>query len=108
MRQAAEKAWLTVVEATDLFLAAKHNVRVHADERAHAERRRYLRDLNHGDLERAYSYLSQTLHGDIFYFGEPIKPATLRGFFEEAADFVEKTTGEAGLVQAVWTRLPAV
>ena len=108
VRQAAEKAWLAVVEATDWFLADGHNIRVDADERAHLQRRKYLLSLDRGDLERTYSHLAQTLHGDVFYFAEPFDPATLRRFFEEAAGFVEETTGEAGLVQAVWERLSRV
>lgn len=106
IRQAAEKAWLAVVEATDWYLVSRHNIRVNPDERAHVERRRAFHNLDRGDWERTYGYLSQSLHGDIFYLGEPVSPSTIRGYFEEAAKFIEETTGEAGLVQAVWERLP--
>jgi hypothetical protein len=107
VRQAAEKAWLAVVEATDQYLLRNHNIRVSPDERAHSERRRYLHMLGKGDLERNYGYLSQTLHGDIFYLGEPVSPGRMRGFLEEAATFVEETTGTTGLVQLVRERVPA-
>lgn len=101
VRQSAEKAWLAVVEATDYLLGSKHNIRVHADERAHAERRRSLRDLQYGDLERNYGHLSQTLHGDIFYLGEEVSREQMQSFFEEAAEYVERTTGTSDLIRAV-------
>jgi hypothetical protein len=72
IRQAAEKAWLAVVGSTDLFLLREHNLRVSGDDRSRAERRRFLQDVNQGDLARTYRYLAQTLHGDIFYLGEPV------------------------------------
>jgi hypothetical protein len=106
VRQAAEKAWLAVVEATDFYLLKDHGVQVEGDERAHAQRRRYLRQLDRGDLENSYVLLSQNLHGDIFYLGEPVSPADLRRFFLEAAEFVEKATGEGGLVDTVLRRVP--
>jgi len=107
IRQSAEKAWLAVVEATDLYLLKNHGIRVDGDERAHQQRRRYLRQLDRGDLESAYVLLSQKLHGDIFYLGEPLSPAELRRFFLEAAEFVERATGEGGLADAVLRRVPS-
>ena len=105
VRQASEKAWLAVVQATDRFLQHEHGLYVTADERAHRERRGYLRTLNRGDLESTYVLLSQRLHGDIFYLGEPVTSADLREFFQDAADFEEMTTGEGGLVDAVLSSL---
>ncbi len=101
VRQAAEKAWLSVVRATDLYLRHKHHLRI-TSERPHAERRSNLRQVGREDLARVYSDLSQTLHGDIFYMGEDVSGALLRGFFLDAADYVEQTTGLEG--QGLWSR----
>ena len=97
VRQASEKAWLAVVEATDSYLLAKHNISVPLDRTAHMERRKYLRATDRGDLEVTYGHLADTLHGDVFYFGESVGKNTMRTFLEEAADFIEQTTGVGGL-----------
>jgi len=107
VRQAAEKAWLSVVEATDAYLL-KHNIRVNAAENPHMERRRHLRQLNRDEWARTYSDLSQTLHGELFYFGEDITPDLLRRYFLEAAQFVDNARGGGGELydethQALWS-----
>lgn len=98
IRQAGEKAWLAVVEATDRFLG-KHGVRVPNDETAHAERRKGLRTLNRYDLVKSYNDLSNSLHGDLFYFGEEYSAAEIDIYFREAAEYVEETTGTTGIVK---------
>jgi hypothetical protein len=65
------------------------------------ERRKYLRATDRGDLEVKYGHLADTLHGDVFYFGESVGKNTMRTFLEEAADFIEQTTGVGGLQDAV-------
>lgn len=105
VRQAAEKTWLAVVEATDLYLARMHNIVVPMDRTAHVERRRFLRDTGRGDLAIRYGHFSETLHGEIFYFGELVSSATLRTLLEDAADYVEQTTSAGGLVDAVLRKL---
>ncbi len=52
-----------------------------------------------------YVLLSNRLHGDIFYLGEQTSHQDLRRFFQDAADYIEKATGEGGLVMEVLTRL---
>lgn len=97
-RQAAEKAWLAVVEATDRFLGSK-GIRVPPDSTAHVERRRGLRALGRHDLAKTYNDLSNSLHGDVFYFGEDYTSQDLDLLFREAAEYVEETTGVSGIVK---------
>src|SRR5271157_5548401 len=85
-REAAEKAWLAVVEATDRLLRAK-GVPIPPGPRAHVERRAGLTALNLEELRRTYSDLAESLHGEIFYFDEGEDSRTLDRLFEEAARY---------------------
>jgi hypothetical protein len=106
VRQAAEKAWLSVVRATDSWLLRRHHLRIDPDDRPHAKRRNFLRDYGKDEWSRTYSDLSQTLHGDIFYMGDSVTGARLRKYFIDAATFVEDATGADGLVDETYKRLP--
>ncbi|HEV2519348.1 MAG TPA: hypothetical protein VGX00_01835 [Thermoplasmata archaeon] len=99
-REAGEKAWLAVVEATDRLLRSK-GVRIGPGPRAHVERRMALTTLGLDDLRRTYSDLAESLHGEFFYFDEGDSGVPLDALFEEAARFVEETTGEHGLRKEV-------
>jgi hypothetical protein len=101
IRQAAEKAWLAVVQATDSFLS-RHGVRVDPTVRAHVERRRHLRSLGKDDWLRTYSSLADTLHGEIFYMGEEVTPDLLRRYFVDAANLIEECTGATRLVSTTY------
>ena len=101
VRQAAEKAWLAVVEATDWYLENEHGIKVVQDDQAHRVRREYLRMYDRSDLEETYIVLSQRLHGDIFYMGAEVRSADVRRYFQTVAGYVEETTGYGGLVDAV-------
>lgn len=98
IRQAAEKAWLAVVESTDRFIG-KHGFRIPADSTAHSERRRALSKLGRDDLRAKYNDLSATLHGDVFYFADQVPTNELDSLFREAAEYVEETTGVSGIVK---------
>ena len=100
-REAAEKVWLAVVEATDHYLALK-GVVIASGPRAHMQRRRAFATLDRDDLRRTYSDLASTLHGDIFYFDDLSEGGReLDSLYEEAARYVEETTGEHGLLSEV-------
>lgn len=95
-REAGEKAWLAVVEATARFLA-EHNIIVEQGPRAHVGRRTGLTNLGREDLRRTYSDLAESLHGEYFYADEGDTGANLDALFAEAAQYVENVTGEKGL-----------
>ena len=99
-REAAETAWLAVVEATDRLLGTK-GIQIAAGPRAHVERRAGLTTLHLDELRRTYSDLAESLHGEFFYFGEGDAGRSLDRLFEEAARYVEDVTGEHGLRKEV-------
>jgi hypothetical protein len=100
-REAAEKAWLAVVEATDRYLARKGIV-IPEDRTAHSQRRRALYTLGRDGLRRTYSDLAISLHGDVFYFDDPgVSPKELDALFADAARYVEEMTGKHGLLKEV-------
>ena len=99
-REAGEKAWLAVVEATDRLLRSK-GIRIGPGPRAHVERRAALTTLGLDDLRRTYSDLAESLHGEFFYFDEGDSGRALDALFEEAARYVEEATGEHGLRKRV-------
>ncbi|HTT45719.1 MAG TPA: hypothetical protein VMH38_06875 [Thermoplasmata archaeon] len=99
-REAGEKAWLAVVEATDRLLRSK-GVRIGPGPRAYVERRAALTTLGLDDLRRTYSDLAESLHGEFFYFDEGDHGRALDALFEEAARYVEEATGEHGLRKRV-------
>ncbi|MDE1819556.1 MAG: hypothetical protein KGI98_01740 [Euryarchaeota archaeon] len=90
VREAAEKAWLAVVQATDQYLLGRHGVRAPQDETAHLFRKRTLRDQGEEELKEEYNALEGLLHGDAFYFGDVGEVPSLMG---RARRYVERTTG---------------
>ena len=93
VREAAEKAWLAVTEATDYFLL-RRGVRIAPGPRAHVDRRQALTTLGRDDLRKTYSDLAESLHGEFFYFDEGDPGRGLDALFEEAAGYVEDATGK--------------
>ena len=104
IREAGEKAWLAVVEATDRFLA-RHGVHVELGPRAHFRRRSALPMLGRDVLRREYYVLSESLHGDLIYADESMPASDLDALFEEAARYLESTSGRSGLVRSTRERL---
>lgn len=87
-REAAEKAWLAVVEATDAFLAKKKVYIIKGPE-AHKDRRDKLKMLGYRDLAGQYSIFETDLHGDCFY--SICDPQELAIQLEKVQRFVRKT-----------------
>ena len=89
VRDAAEKAWNAVAQATD------HAVQIHGSvplpgRDAHVARRNFLEHIGRRDLSREYTYFVQRLRGDLFYTGTPLPAATARQFLDEVQEFIDK------------------
>lgn len=94
LRQAAEKGWLAVVQATDDRLA-RHGVHVPSNEEQHVRRKEILEGLGpEGErLSEEYTSLEQGLHGDFFYGSAASNPVRLGRWLERARRYVESATG---------------
>lgn len=90
LRQAGEKAWLAVVEATDNYLLRHHGIRIAIDSSPHQARKRALRAVGADAMVEEYNALSGFLHGDVFYFGELTE---LPRLMVRARRYIEKATG---------------
>jgi len=87
VRQAAEKAWNAVVQATDSAMAAHGRTPLPGRD-AHRDRREFLESIGRADLAREYAYFSERLHGDIYYGGERVAPEAMRRYLDEVEAFV--------------------
>jgi len=92
VRDAAEKAWNAVVQATDHAMGAHGRVPLPGRE-AHESRRSFLEQVGRRDPARDYAYLAERLHGDAFYAGASLPPGDLRRLIDEARDTVDKVAG---------------
>lgn len=89
IRDGAEKAWNSVLQATDH--AMERHARTPLPGRlAHADRREFLEAIGRVDLAQRYSYFADRLHGDIFYDGRTAPPTTLRRLLDEVADYIDQ------------------
>lgn len=88
-RQAAEKAWLAVVQATDEYLLRHHGIAVTQDAYAHLTRKRSLRSAGAEALAEEYNALAGLLHGDAFYLGDF---TDLPRLMQRARIYVERAT----------------
>lgn len=89
VREAAEKAWNAVVQATDHAMNA-HGRLPGPGSFAHRSRRAFLEGVGRTDLASEYTYFAERLHGDIFYAGEPIPPDRGRRLLDEVEDYIRK------------------
>ena len=69
LRDAAEKAWLAVVQATDEYLARKYHKVIEPGPDASAERVLILTTRGHYDIVQQYRNLRDGLHSTCFYGG---------------------------------------
>lgn len=88
-REAAEKAWLAVIEATDTILGSG-GISVTPGRSAHAERKRSLEQMGRRDLSQEYSIFADQFHGDCFYDGICPTDAELRLKLQSASQFVDE------------------
>jgi len=89
IRDGAEKAWNSVLQATDHAME-RHRRTPLPGRMAHADRREFLEAIGRAKLAQRYSYFADRLHGDIFYDGRTAPPATLRRLLDEVGDYIDQ------------------
>lgn len=89
VRDAAEKAWNAVVQATDHAMRGHGRVPLPGRD-AHTARRDFLEQIGRRDLSREYTYFAERLHGDVFYAGNPIPAPIARQLLDEVRDFIDR------------------
>ena len=91
VREAAEKAWNAVVQATDHAMNA-HGRIPGPGAFVHRSRRTFLEGVGRMDLASDYTYFAERLHGDVFYAGESIPAETARRLLDEVEDYIRKVS----------------
>ena len=91
VRDAAEKAWNAIVQATDHAMRTRGRTPLPGRD-SHRDRRDFLESIGRGDLARDYTYFAERLHGDVFYTGASIDPATARRYMDEVEDYIRKVS----------------
>jgi hypothetical protein len=89
VRDGAEKAWNAIVQATDYAMQRRGRTPMPGRD-AHRDRRNFLEQIGRWDLAQKYAYLSERLHGDVFYAGERLPAETLRRYLNEVRDYLDK------------------
>lgn len=93
VRDAAEKAWLAVVQATDAALG-RHGLVPEPGPRAHQTRHEFLQQRGRDDLSTHLHEMADRLHARYFYYGELPPRARLEAALDEAADYIRRVTDE--------------
>jgi hypothetical protein len=91
VRDAAEKAWNAVVQATDHAMG-RHGRTPMPGRDAHRDRRDFLEEIGHPELSQRYSYFADRLHGDVFYGGASLPPSRLRQLLDDVEDYLRQVS----------------
>jgi len=91
IRDGAEKAWNAIVQATDHLMQRRGRTPVPGGD-AHRDRRNFLEEIGRWDLAQKYAYLSERLHGDVFYAGERLPADTFRRYLDEVRDYLSRVS----------------
>jgi len=89
VRDAAEKAFLAITEATDGLMMA-HGQYPDPGPDVHHQRRVYLDTIDRPDLRRDYNDFQNTLHGDCFYNGHCPTSEGFKKYLEGVRDYIRK------------------
>jgi len=91
VRDAAEKGWNAIVQATDHAMQARGRTPIPGRD-AHRDRRDFLEGIGRSDLAVRYTYFAERLHGDVFYSGAAVPTETLRRYLEEVRDYLDQVS----------------
>ncbi len=89
VRDAAEKAWNAVVQATDHAMRSRGRIPEPGPD-AHVARHEFLEAIGRRDLSKELSYFADRLHGECFYKGACPTRDGMRVALDEAEDFIRK------------------
>jgi hypothetical protein len=101
LREAAEKAWLAVTEATDHYLGQRGvtfpsdimPAEMHRFRRTNLEERKEKGDTDAATVLGDYLDLRDSLHGDCFYGGACGPPGYLHNRLNDARAYIVRLTG---------------
>lgn len=93
VRDAAEKAWLAALQATDAAMG-RHGQIPEPGPAAHASRHRFLERVGRDDLSSALHEMADRLHARYFYYGELPDRKRVEAGLERAAEYIRRVTEE--------------
>ena len=93
VRDAAEKAWLAVLQATDAAME-RHGLFPDPGARAHLTRYEFLEDSGRRDLSARLHEFADRLHGSYFYWGAVPNEAGMGVALDEVAEYIRRVTEE--------------
>lgn len=93
VRDAAEKAWLAALQATDAAME-RHGQFPEPGARSHQTRHEFLERRGRGDLSEKLHSFADRLHGHYFYFGAVPDRKTMFHKLDEVAEFVSRVGDE--------------
>ena len=93
VRDAAEKAWLAALQATDAAME-RHGVFPEPGPRAHVTRHEFLEKAGRRDLSSRLGDFAERLHGRYFYFGAVPDKRGMDIDLAEVEDYVRRLNEE--------------
>ena len=93
VRDAAEKAWLALLQATDAAME-RHGVFPDPGARAHLTRYEFLEDMGRRDLSGQLHAFADRLHGRYFYWGGVPNEAGMKVALDEVETYLRRVTEE--------------
>jgi len=93
VRDAAEKAWLAALQATDAAME-RHGLFPEPGPRAHLTRHEFLEKSGRRDLSTQLRAFADRLHGEYFYFGAVPDRAGMTLSLDEVSEFVRRLEEE--------------
>jgi len=93
IRNAAERAWMAGVQATDAAMA-RYGLVPEPGSRVDASRREFLAKAGSEDLSRRWNSLGETLHEGCYNWGRIPEEQEMAQTLEEVAEFIRQVTEE--------------
>ena len=93
VRDAAEKAWLAALQATDAAME-RHGQFPDPGARSHQTRHQFYEKIGRRDLSMKLHAFADRLHGKYFYFGGVPDEQAMKVDLDEVADFVRRVHEE--------------
>jgi hypothetical protein len=93
VRDAAEKAWLAALQATDAAME-RHGLFPDPGPMAHASRHEFLEKRGRRDLSSKLHEFADRLHGKYFYLGAVPDKAGMGLTLDEVAEYIRRVSEE--------------
>lgn len=93
VRDAAEKAWFGMVQATDSAMGRRGLI-PEPGAMAQITRREFIAETYGSDFGKKLEEYERLLHGRIAYYGEVPERAVMTAVLDDVAEFVRRVTGD--------------